>query len=40
EFTYRETAESLDISIKTVENHMGLALKDIRAALKEFKPET
>lgn len=40
EFTYRETAESLDVSIKTVENHMGLALKDIRAALKEFKPET
>lgn len=39
EFTYRETAEALDISIKTVENHMGLAFKDIRAALQEFKPE-
>jgi RNA polymerase sigma-70 factor (ECF subfamily) len=39
EFTYRETAESLGVSIKTVENHMGLALKDIRAALQKFKPE-
>lgn len=39
EFTYRETAEALDISIKTVENHMGLAFKDIRATLQEFKPE-
>lgn len=39
EFTYRETAEALDVSKKTVENHMGLALKDIRAALQEFKPE-
>jgi len=40
EFTYRETAESLGVSVKTVENHMGLALKDIRAALQQFKPET
>lgn len=39
EFTYRETADTLDISIKTVENHMGLALKDIRLALEDFKPE-
>lgn len=39
EFTYRETAESLGISIKTVENHMGLALKDIRAALQPFKSD-
>lgn len=39
EFTYRETAEALEVSVKTVENHMGLALKDIRKALKEFKPE-
>lgn len=39
EFTYRETAESMDVSTKTVENHMGLALKDIREALKEYKPE-
>jgi len=40
EFTYRETAEALDVSKKTVENHMGLALKDIRGALQKFKPET
>lgn len=40
EFTYREAAKTLDVSIKTVENHMGLALKDIRSALKEYKPET
>lgn len=39
EFTYRETAESLGVSKKTVENHMGLALKDIREALQEFNPE-
>lgn len=39
EFTYKEAAETLDISPKTVENHMGLALKDIRTALKEFKPD-
>lgn len=36
EFTYREAAEALDISIKTVENHMGLAFKDIRSALSHF----
>lgn len=37
EFTYSETAEAMDISRKTVENHMGLALKDIRSALQNFK---
>lgn len=37
EFTYREAAEALDLSKKTIENHMGLALKDIRASLKNFK---
>ena len=36
EFTYREAAEALDVSKKTVENHMGLALKDIRAFLEDF----
>lgn len=34
EFTYKETAEMLEISVKTVENHMALALKDVRTALK------
>lgn len=36
EFTYKETAEILNISPKTVENHMALALKDLRASLKNF----
>jgi len=35
-FTYKEAAEFLDISVKTVENHMGLALKDLRKNLKQF----
>ncbi|MDX1670837.1 MAG: RNA polymerase sigma-70 factor [Balneolaceae bacterium] len=37
EFTYKEAARSMDVSVKTIENHMGLALKDIRAALSSFK---
>ncbi len=36
QFTYKETAEILDISVKTVENHMSLALSVLRAALAEF----
>ncbi|MEX2463980.1 MAG: RNA polymerase sigma-70 factor, partial [Balneolaceae bacterium] len=36
EFTYKETAKILDISPKTVENHMALALKEIRASLKKY----
>lgn len=39
EFTYRETAQVLDVSVKTIENHMGLALKDIRNALQVFDQE-
>lgn len=35
EFTYKEAAEFLDVSVKTVENHMGLALKDLRSSLSE-----
>lgn len=38
--TYRETAEAMDLSIKTVENHMGFALKTIRNSLSEFKIDT
>lgn len=34
--TYREIAESLNISIKTVENQIGIALKRIRKRLIEF----
>ncbi|MEX0994395.1 MAG: sigma-70 family RNA polymerase sigma factor [Balneolaceae bacterium] len=37
ELTYRETAEMLDLSIKTVETHMALALRDIRKSLKQFQ---
>ena len=36
ELTYKEAAKVMDITRKTVENHMGLAFKDIRAALKHF----
>jgi RNA polymerase sigma-70 factor (ECF subfamily) len=36
EFTYREAAETLGISIKTVENQMGHALSAIREALAPF----
>ena len=27
----------LDVSVKTIENHMGLALKDMRALLKAYR---
>ena len=37
EFTYRETAEMLNVSIKTVENQMAYAFKTIRTAMLEFK---
>jgi RNA polymerase sigma-70 factor (ECF subfamily) len=33
---YKEIAETLDISIKTVEAQMGLALKHLRDELKDF----
>jgi RNA polymerase sigma-70 factor (ECF subfamily) len=35
---YREIADKLDISVKTVENHMGKALKLLRAKLVDFLP--
>lgn len=38
ELKYREIAERLEISIKTVENQMGKALKIMRAELAEFLP--
>ncbi|MFA5667981.1 MAG: sigma-70 family RNA polymerase sigma factor [Balneolaceae bacterium] len=37
QLTYNEAAETLGVSKKTIENHMGLALKDIRHALERFK---
>lgn len=38
ELKYSEIAEQLNISIKTVENHMGKALKIMREQLKEYLP--
>ena len=35
---YREIAEQLDVSVKTVEAQMGKALKSMREALKEYLP--
>ena len=35
---YREIAEKLNISVKTVENQMGKALKFLREELKEYLP--
>lgn len=37
DFTYKETAEVLSISPKTVENHMALAFRDMRASLEKFQ---
>jgi len=36
---YREVAELLHLSLKTVENQMGIALKKIHAALPIFRPK-
>lgn len=36
EMSYREIADKMDISIKTVENQMGKALKMLREQLSEF----
>jgi RNA polymerase sigma-70 factor, ECF subfamily len=38
EMKYQEIAEQLQISIKTVETHMGKALKILRRELAEFLP--
>lgn len=37
-FTYQQVADTLGISIKTVENQMGKALKMMRAFIKEKQP--
>ena len=36
EMSYKEIAEALDISVKTVENQMGKALKFLRKELKNY----
>jgi RNA polymerase sigma-70 factor (ECF subfamily) len=38
ELKYSEIAEQLEISVKTVENHMGKALKIMREQLKDYLP--
>lgn len=38
ELRYSEIAKQLDISVKTVENHMGKALKIMRQQLKDYLP--
>lgn len=37
DMTYKEAAQTLDVTPKTIENHMGLALKDIRKSLENFR---
>lgn len=36
--TYNEIAEQLEISVKTIENHMGKALRTMRQQLKDYLP--
>ncbi|HEX2922048.1 MAG TPA: sigma factor-like helix-turn-helix DNA-binding protein, partial [Bacteroidales bacterium] len=36
--TYAEISEQLNISKKTIENHMGKALRIMREKLKEYLP--
>ncbi len=38
--TYRQIAEELDISVKTVETQMGIALRKIREYLSAFYPQS
>ena len=38
ELKYAEIADQLDISVKTVENHMGKALRIMREQLKDYLP--
>lgn len=38
ELKYAEIADELGISIKTVENHMGKALRMMREELKDYLP--
>ena len=38
ELKYREIADALGLSVKTVENQMGKALKIVREELKDYLP--
>ena len=35
-FSHKEAASAMNISVKTIENHMALALKELREALKYY----
>lgn len=39
EFTYKEAADAMDVSPKTIENHMTLAFKDLRKKLTQIYGE-
>jgi len=39
QFTYKETADAMGVSVKTVENHMTLAFKDLRSVLSKAYDE-
>lgn len=36
EFSYKEAAELLEVSVNTIENHMVKAFKEVRKGLKDF----
>lgn len=36
QFTYKEAADTMGVSTKTIENHMGQAFKDLRSSLKQI----
>ncbi len=38
QLSYKEIADKMQISLKTVENHMGKALQHMRIALKDYLP--
>lgn len=35
-FSHKETADAMGVSVKTIENHMALALKELREGLKNY----
>lgn len=39
EFSYKEAAEAMQVSVKTIENHMALAFKELRTALLKIYGE-
>lgn len=39
QLSYREIAEVMDVSVRTVENHVRLALQQLRDQLRAFEPE-